>query len=172
MERVNRIVFVDSSNFNGSSVSVKISSNFCSIFSNRPKRYISGQESVGGIRAKIGGNMNRGSGPVEITGVYKSDSVHPLHKSGSGDIFRGPLYCSDSLKSLRLGLVAQVHSGPIKSTQVQGVGVKMVGCPVRLYGIEVLSEEKRMLEIQWFEDVFDSLMGSRESNPQNRTFVV
>ena len=116
--------------------------------------------------------MNRGSGTVEITGVYKSDSVHPLHKLGSGDIFRGPLYCSDSLKSLRLGLVAQVHSGPIKSTQVQGVGVKMVGCPVRLYGIEVLSEEKRMLEIQWFEDVFDSLMGSRESNPQNRTFVV
>ena len=59
--------------------------------------------------------------------------------------------------------MAQVHSGPKKSTQVQGVGVKMVGCPVRLYGIEVLSEEKRMLEIQWFEDVFDSLwdLGNR-----------
>ena len=127
---------------------------------------------VGENREKIGGNQNRVSGIVENTEAYKSDSVHPLHKSGSGDIFRGPLYCSDSLKSLRLGLVAQVHSGPKKSTQVQCVGVKMVGCPVRLYGIEVLSEEKRMLEIQWFEDVFDSLTRSRESNPQNRTFVV
>ena len=35
MERVNRIVFVDSSNFNGSRAFVLISSNFCSISSNR-----------------------------------------------------------------------------------------------------------------------------------------
>ena len=34
LERVNRIVFVDSSNFNGSSASVKISSNYYSISSN------------------------------------------------------------------------------------------------------------------------------------------
>ena len=35
MERVNRIAFVDSSNFNGFRASVQISSNFCSISSNR-----------------------------------------------------------------------------------------------------------------------------------------
>ena len=33
---------------------------------------------VGGNREKIGGNQNRVSGAVEITGVYKSDSVHSL----------------------------------------------------------------------------------------------
>ena len=35
MERVNRIAFVDTSNFNGSKAFVLISSNFCSISSNR-----------------------------------------------------------------------------------------------------------------------------------------
>ena len=35
MERVNRIAFVDTSNFNGSRAFVLISSNFCSISSNR-----------------------------------------------------------------------------------------------------------------------------------------
>ena len=35
MERVNRIAFVDTSNFNGSKAFVQISSNFCSISSNR-----------------------------------------------------------------------------------------------------------------------------------------
>ena len=35
MERVNRIAFVDPSNFNGSRAFVLISSNFCSISSNR-----------------------------------------------------------------------------------------------------------------------------------------
>ena len=102
----------------------------------------------GGNIAIIGGILIADVETVANTAVHKSDSVHLLHKSGSGDKSRSPLYCLNSLKTLHLKLVAQVHSSPKKSIQVQGVGVKMVGCPVRLYGIEVLSEENKMLDFQ------------------------
>ena len=85
--------------------------------------------------------------PLKLLGPTKA-ILFTRSISGSGDKSRSPLYCLNSLKTLHLKLVAQVHSSPKKSTQVQGVGVKMVGCPVRLYGIEVLSEENKMLDFQ------------------------
>jgi hypothetical protein len=45
----------------------------------------------------IGENLNTRLETVAITGVQKSASVHPLHKRGSGDIFRSLLFCSDLL---------------------------------------------------------------------------
>ncbi len=39
---------------------------------------------------KIGGNQSRVSGTAENAEAYKSDSVHPLNKSGSGKFCPGP----------------------------------------------------------------------------------
>ena len=57
----------------------------------------------GGNIAIIGGILIADVETVANTAVHKSDSVHLLHKKGSGNIFWGPLFCSDSLKSLHLG---------------------------------------------------------------------
>ena len=58
---------------------------------------------VGVKSMKIGEILNMGRESVAITGAYKSDSHHLLHRLGSGQDLRGPLFCSDSLKSLHLG---------------------------------------------------------------------
>lgn len=69
-------------------------------------------KAVGVKSMKIGEILNMGRESVAITGAYKSDSHHLLHRSGSGQELRSPLFCPNFPKSLHLRHLFQVHSGP------------------------------------------------------------
>jgi hypothetical protein len=64
----------------------------------------------------IGENLNTRLETVAITGVQKSASVHPLHKSGSETI-RSPLFCPNPLKMRHLIPLRTTHINSQKRIQ-------------------------------------------------------
>ena len=78
MERVNRIAFVDTSNFNGSRAFVLISSNFCSISSNRSLSGDVSFRSVGEKRNELPDFFPKAHVMEQVMGILRSQGACPL----------------------------------------------------------------------------------------------